>query len=116
MIARVRKISRLDYARVTRLTLEAETGEVEVEIPDKILREAGLTLSEGDPLIVEAAKEAGSLDEWDVVMVGEVYLKASNPFRVYASLGGLQLVLRSEKDYERFQVGERVYVKLKRPR
>ncbi|MEM0093656.1 MAG: hypothetical protein QW753_04715 [Thermofilum sp.] len=116
MIARVGKISRLDYARVARIALKAEWGEVEVEIPERVLREAGLALSEGDSVNVEVAKEAGSLDEWDVVMGGEVYLKASNPFRVYASLGGLQLVLKSERDYERFQVGEKVYVKLRKTR
>lgn len=116
MIVRVRKLSKLDYARVTRITLEADREESEVEIPDKILREAGLTLSEGDSLEVETSKEAGNLDEWDIVMSGEVYLKAGNPPRVYASLGGLQLVLKSERDYERFQVGERVYIKLRKVR
>lgn len=116
MIAKVRKIIRLDYARVQRLTLETEAGEMEVEIPDKILREAGFAPSEGGIVEVETSKEAGSIEEWDIVMGGEVYFKTSSPSRVYASLGGLQLVLKGEKDSERFQAGDKIYVKLRSPR
>lgn len=114
MQVRVERVSRLHYARVIRVAMSSGDGEIELEVPEKVLREAGLSLKEGDALELEVAKERGELDNWDLVMTGEVYLKLSNPPRVYASLGGLQLVLKRENSYEEFRVGDKVYVKVRR--
>ncbi|ABL77759.1 hypothetical protein Tpen_0350 [Thermofilum pendens Hrk 5] len=108
----VRSVGRLGYALVERVGIAGDGVEVEVEIPVRVLREAGLGLREGVEVVFEVAREAGSIDEWSVVMQGEVYLKKEGESAVYASLGGLQLVVKSPKIYNEFNVGDKVYFKL----
>uniref|UniRef100_A0A7C1P170 Uncharacterized protein n=1 Tax=Thermofilum pendens TaxID=2269 RepID=A0A7C1P170_THEPE len=110
MLVRVEGLEKLGYARVTRLRLGDGQRRVEVEIPDKVLAEAGLSPSDGDLFEVEARKEPLDLKDWDIVMQGEVYLKRSNPPRVYASLWGLQLVLEDPEAPESFNIGDKVYL------
>jgi len=110
MLARVEGLERLSYAKVTRIRLNNEQRRLEVEIPDRVLAETGLTLGEGDLLEVEVRKELGDLKDWDIVMQGEVYLKRSNPPRVYVSLWGPQLVLEDPEALENFDIGDKLYL------
>uniref|UniRef100_A0A7C4F7Z4 Uncharacterized protein n=1 Tax=Thermofilum pendens TaxID=2269 RepID=A0A7C4F7Z4_THEPE len=110
MLARVESLEKLSYAKVTRLRLGDGQRKVEVEIPDRVLAEAGLTPGEGDLLEVEVRKELGDTRDWDIVMRGEVYLKRSNPPRVYVSLWGLQLVLEDPEALKNFDIGDKLYL------
>ncbi len=110
MLARVESLEKLSYAKVTRLRLGDGQKKVEVEIPDRVLAEAGLTPGEGDLLEVEVRKELGDTRDWDIVMRGEVYLKRSNPPRVYVSLWGLQLVLEDPEALKNFDIGDKLYL------
>lgn len=111
----VRGLEKLHYADVTRISVEVDQkGEVVFEVPDKIIDEVGWTPTLGDRVEVEVSREAGDIDEWDIVMAGEVYLKKEEEKKIMASMGGLQLSLVSEKYYPELKVGDKVFFKLKR--
>jgi len=116
MLVRVEGLEKLSYAKVTRLRLSNGQRRMEVEIPDRVLAEAGLSPGEGDLLEVETRKELGDMKDWDIVMQGEVYLKKSSPPRVYASLWGLQLILEDPEALENFNIGDKLYLFLRAKR
>ncbi|RLE60502.1 MAG: hypothetical protein DRJ35_03160 [Thermoprotei archaeon] len=112
---KVKGLERLHYAYVTKITVEVgKKEEVVFEIPDKILDEINWSPSLNDRVEIEVSKEAGDTDAWNIVMMGEVYLKKEEEKKVIASMGGLQLSIISEKYYPEFKVGDKVYFKLKR--
>lgn len=110
----LKEIDTLHYAHVKRLVIKVRGGSVAVEIPEKILEDAGWTPSIGDTLEIEISREKpGDLDKWDIVMGGDVYFKREEGKKVYASLGGLKLAIEGEKFYDAFNVDDKIYLSLR---
>ncbi len=110
----LKEIDTLHYAHVKRLVVKVRGGNVAVEIPEKILEDAGWTPSIGDSVELDVAKEKpGDLDKWDIVMGGDVYFKREEEKKIYASLGGLKLMIEGEKFYDAFNVDDKIYLLLK---
>jgi len=113
MLGKITSAEDLSYARVRRLGIASEQASIEVEIPIRVLQEANFPAREGVSVEFEVSREAGSIDEWLIVMSGEVYLKKEKGGIVYSSLGGLRLVIRSEDIYRDLKVGDKIYFKLR---
>jgi len=112
----LKDVDTLHYAHVKKLSIKVRGGLITVEIPEKVLDDAGWTPRPGDSVELEISGEKPrDLDRWDIVMGGDVYLKKEEGKRVYASLGGLRLIVDGEKFYDAYNVDDRIYFSLKKP-
>ncbi len=112
----VKSVEELHYARVKRVEVDLGDGFLAVEVPEKVLEEVGWNPSPGDSVEVELSRERPeSLEGWDIVMGGYVYLKKEEENVIYASLGGLKMTASGEKFYGAFNVDDKVYLMVKLP-
>lgn len=106
----------LSYADVVNYHIELEAGKAEVEVPVKVLREAGVARNLEGEVEVDVSEEPGDLAPWDVALAGEVYLLQEAQGKLYASAGGLRIVLPLSALPKSVSVGSKIYLKLKFPR
>ncbi|MGB9708998.1 MAG: hypothetical protein ACP5II_05490 [Infirmifilum sp.] len=103
----------VSYANVKRVQIEIEGETLDVEIPDKLLQEVGADPRVGSEVEVELSREPGDLSYWQIVMSAETYLKQEAQGKIYASAGGLQVVIPSKILGDKIDIGEKVYLKLR---
>ncbi|MEZ0345443.1 MAG: hypothetical protein ABWK01_02715 [Infirmifilum sp.] len=113
MKGRIKAMEALSYADVTRFRIELEGGVLEVEIPLKLLQDVGVNPEVGTKVEVELSAKPEELEPWQIVLAGEVYLKQEAQGTLYASAGGLQIVMPTKILTDNIDVGGKVYLKLR---
>ncbi len=111
--ARITGVSKLGYADITVIDLEAQNVRVKIEVPTKVLEEIRWSPSVNDEISIEICKELGDISNWNIVMQGEIYFKREETRKIIASFGGLQVAIESNELYPEYNVGDRVYLKLR---
>lgn len=99
-----------DYADILALEMEGENVRARLELPLKILEEAGWTPSRGEEVNLELAEELGQLNDWEIVLSGK--LLRSGEEEVTYSFGGLLFTLRGAVANR----PKKAYLKLRRVR
>jgi len=109
-------IEALKYADVARIKIEAEEGLAVVELPVKILREAGVEPAQGMQVELRVDATPSDLESWDIVLGAEVYSRQESQNALLASAGGLQVVFPESIAKDTAGVGSKVYIKLRFPK
>lgn len=116
MRGKIVKVSMLSYANVKRFQIEVEGGLLEAEIPVKLLQDVKVNPDAGCEVEVEITKKeknTGDIGSWDIIMIGETYFKQEAQGKIYASAGGLQLVIPVRLLGDNLNIGDEIIFKIK---
>ncbi len=111
MKVQVKDIEFPEYARLMILRLVTNSGgNMKIEIPLRILDEAGINIEKGESLEVEIKKKLEDMNTWDIVYSCKAYMEREK--KTLISCGGLQISIDS--DIVDVRPGENIYIFIKK--
>ena len=94
MKAQVKSVESPEYARIIVLRLAIDDGKsIKIDIPIKLLDEAGIKIGEGDNIEIELKDRLEDTESWNIIYSCKVYMERGG--KMLISCGGLQASLDS---------------------
>ncbi|RLF08728.1 MAG: hypothetical protein DRJ64_00190 [Thermoprotei archaeon] len=113
MRAYVHDVDTPEYAKIKILRLSVNEGKsVRIDVPIRLLEEAGIDIRKGDEVIVEFRRSLEDLEQWDIVYSCKAYMEKEK--KTLISCGGLQISLDTELLLEEIRPGSKIYVYIRK--